>query len=170
MYVFIAMQSRDGYAHACVRTRIIYIVRRTLPFQNYYGDQRLSHAPFSTAYTVQKRMSDSIEFRSLTRCRDKLVTALKLDAVTVANALVSSNLIPPAVSSEIGELASSERKANHLVDCIFAKVQISHTHYSRFIAVLSQLAWLNDIVEILNSTHCKFGVFGLTLFLNEVFV
>ena len=101
------------------------------------------------------KMSDSVEFRALTRCRDKLVTAFKLDAVSVANALVSSNLIPPVVSSEIGELASSERKANRLVDCIFAKVQISHTHYNSFIGVFSQLTWLSDIVEILNSTHRK---------------
>ena len=101
------------------------------------------------------KMSDSIEFLALTRCRDKLVTAFKLDAVTVANALVSNNLIPPAVSTEIGELASSERKANRLVDCIFAKVEISRTHYNSFIAVFSQVAWLSDIVDILNSTHRK---------------
>ena len=100
-------------------------------------------------------MSDSIEFLALTRCRDKLVTAFKLDAVTVANALVSNNLIPPAVSSEVGELASSERKANRLVDCVFAKVEISRTHYNSFIAVFSQVAWLSDIVDILNSTHRK---------------
>ena len=101
-------------------------------------------------------MSDSIEYRTLVQCREKLVTALKLDAVTVANALVSKNLIPPAVSSEIGELATSQGKANRLVDCIFAKVRISHTHYHSFVALFSQHGWLSDIVETLTSTYRKF--------------
>ena len=100
-------------------------------------------------------MSDSVEYQSLVKCRDKLVIAFKLDAVTVANSLVSSDLIPPAISSEIGELATSERRASRLVDCIFAKVEISHTHYGSFITVFSQFGWLSDIVEILNSTHRK---------------
>ena len=116
----------------------------------------LRATPFNTAVHVPK-MSDSVEYRSLVKCRDKLVTAFKLDAVTVANCLVSSNLIPPAISSEIGELATSERKASRLVDCIFAKVEISHTHYSSFVTVFSQFGWLSDIVEILNSTHRKLG-------------
>ena len=98
----------------------------------------------------------SVEYRTFIRCRDKLVTAFKLDAVTVADALVSSNLIPPAVSTEIGELVTSERKASRLVDCIFAKVEISHTHFNSFITVFSQVGpWLSDIVDILNSTHRK---------------
>ena len=129
------------YAHVPTILHVIIIVYEPCPIR----------------YSRTRKMSDSVEFRALTRCRDKLVTAFKLDAVTVANVLVSNNLIPPAVSSEIGELAtlSSERKANRLVDCIFAKVQISHTHYNSFIAVFSKVAWLSDIVEILNSTHRK---------------
>ena len=102
-----------------------------------------------------KKMSDSVEYRSLVKCRDKLITAFKLDTVTVANSLVSSNLIPPAISSEIEELATSERKASRLVDCMFAKVEISHTHYNSFITMFSRFGWLSDIVEILNSTYSK---------------
>ena len=134
----------------------MFLFKRTLIFvMDYYGTSPICLSRQRPHPAALKIMSDSIEFLTLTRCRDKLVAAFKLDAVTVANALVSNNLIPPAVSSEIGELTSSERKANRLVDCIFTKVEISRTHYNSFIAVLSQVAWLNDIVDILNSTYRK---------------
>ena len=100
-------------------------------------------------------MSDSIEYRTLVRCREKLVTAFTMDTMAVANALVSNDLLPPNVSSEIGELATSQGKANRLVDCILSKVLISHTHYNSFIVVFSQIPWLSDIIEFLKSTYGK---------------
>ena len=100
-----------------------------------------------------RKMSDSVEYRTLSRCRDKLVTALKLDAVTIADAFVSRSLISPAIASEVNELVTSEQKARRLVDCVFGQVQISHTQYDSFMSVFSQLDWLNDLVRILNSTR-----------------
>ena len=106
-------------------------------------------------------MSDSVEYRTLSRCRDKLVTAFKLDAVTIADAFVSRNLISPAIASEVNELVTSEQKARRLVDCVFGQVQISHTQYDSFMYVFSQLDWLQDIVRILNSTHSKLGSYTI---------
>ena len=104
-------------------------------------------------------MSDSVEYRTLARCRDKLVTAFKLDAVTIADAFVSRSLISAAIASEVNELATSEQKARRLADCVFGQVQISpHTQYGNFMSVFSQLDWLKDLVHILNSTHSKFSV------------
>ena len=102
-------------------------------------------------------MSDSVEYRTLSRCRDKLVTAFKLDAVTIADAFVSRSLISPAIASEVNELVTSEQKARRLVDCVFGQVQISHTQYDSFMSVFSQLDWLQDLVRVLNSTRSKLG-------------
>ena len=104
-------------------------------------------------YRCTRKMSDSVEYRTLSRCRDKLVTAFKLDAVTIADAFVSRSLISPAIASEVNELVTSEQKARRLVDYVFGQVQIPHTQYDSFMSVFSQLDWLLDLVRILNSTH-----------------
>ena len=101
-------------------------------------------------------MSDSIEYKTLVRCRNKLVSAFKLDPVTIANNLVARNLIPPAVASEVTELATKEQKAGVLVECVFGKVEISQRQYDSFIAVFSEYGWLSDLVDVLNRTHRKF--------------
>ena len=101
------------------------------------------------------KMSDSVEYRTLSRCRDKLVTAFKLDSVTIADAFVSQSLISATIASEVNELATSEQKARRLVDCVFGQVLISDTQYDKFMSVFSQLDWLKDLVRILNSTHSK---------------
>jgi hypothetical protein len=100
-------------------------------------------------------MSDSVEYRTLSRCRDKLVTAFKLDAGTIADTFVARSLISPAIASDVNELTTSEQKARRLVDCVFGQVQISHTQYDSFMSVFSQLDWLKDLVSKLNSTHGK---------------
>jgi ABC-type sugar transport system ATPase subunit len=100
-------------------------------------------------------MSYSVEYRTLSRCRDKLVTAFKLDAGTLADTFVSHNLISPAIASEVNELVISEQKARRLVDSVFDKVKLSYTNYESFMTVFSQFVWLNDLVRILNSTHSK---------------
>ena len=95
-------------------------------------------------------MSDSVEYRALVTCREKLVSAFKLDPLTIADSLVAKDMVPPSVSTtETSELA------RRLVDCVFTKVEICRTHYDTFITVLSQHGWLNDIVRILKSTHGK---------------
>ena len=101
------------------------------------------------------KMSDSVEYRTLSRCRDKLVTAFKLDSVTIADAFVSQSLISATIASEVNELATSEQKARRLVDCVFGQVLISDTQYDKFMSVFSQLDWLKDLVRILDSTHGK---------------
>ena len=110
-------------------------------------------------------MSDSVEYQTLVRCRDKLYTAFRLDPVTIAHSLVATNLIPPTVASEVNELATSEQKAGRLVECFFGKVEISHCRYDDFITVFYRYGWLGDLVDILNSTRRKFM---LTLNIHEL--
>ena len=98
------------------------------------------------------KMSDSIEYKTLARCRDKLVTSFKLDPLVIADNLVAKDLVPPTLASPTTERATLARK---LIDCVFSKVEISRNHYDTFIAVISQHGWLKDIVEILASTHSK---------------
>ena len=115
----------------------------------------LQDTPHGLVLARLGKMSDSVEYRTLSRCRDKLVTAFKLDSVTVADAFVSQSLISATITSEVNELATSEQKARRLVDCVFGQVQISHTQYDKFMSVFSQLDWLKDLVRILNCTHSK---------------
>ena len=68
-------------------------------------------------------MSDSIEYRTLSRCHDKLVTAFKLDAVTIADAFVSQSLILPTIVLEKNELVTSEQRARRLVDYVFNQIK-----------------------------------------------
>lgn len=103
------------------------------------------------------REMDTVEYKTLVQCRSKLVTAFKLDPGTIADELITRELIPPGVASDVTELTSSEQKARKLVDCVFAKVELSpKTEYDRFLSVLSQVGtWLDKVVGILNSTHSK---------------
>lgn len=100
-------------------------------------------------------MTDTLEYETLVRCRNKLVTALKLDPANVADELISKNLVPPSVATEMTELTRSEDKARRLVECIFNKVELSSGAYESFIAVFTECGWLEDLVGILNAAHRK---------------
>ena len=68
-------------------------------------------------------MSGSVEYRTLSRCHNKLVTAFKLDAVTIADAFVSRSLILPTIVLEKNELVTSEQRARRLVDYVFDQIK-----------------------------------------------
>ena len=66
-----------------------------------------------------------------------------LDAVTIANDLVARDLIPPAVASEVTELATKEQKVVKLVECVLTVgvVELSREQYHGLVAVLVQHSW-----------------------------
>ena len=68
-------------------------------------------------------MSDSVEYRTLPRCHDKLVTAFKLDAVIIADTFVSRSLILPTIVLEKNELVTSKQRARRLVDYVFDQIK-----------------------------------------------
>ena len=69
-------------------------------------------------------MSGSVEYRTLSRCHDKLVTAFKLDAVITADTFISQSLISPTIALEMNELVTSEQKARRLVDYVFDQIKV----------------------------------------------
>ena len=89
-------------------------------------------------------MAETLEYKTVVSCFNKLVTALKQDPVAVANELVSESLIPPVDGS-----IDVQKLAQLLLD----KIQLSPKRYYDIVKVFSRLDWLADIVDILQSEH-----------------
>ena len=89
-------------------------------------------------------MAESLEYKTVLSCFDKLVTALKLDPLTVANELVAEGLIPPVDGS-----VDAQKLAQLLRD----KIKLTPKRYYDVIKVFSRHEWLGDIVDILQEEH-----------------
>ena len=89
-------------------------------------------------------MAESLEYKTVLSCFDKLVTALKLDPLAVSNELVAEGLIPPA---------SGAVDAQKLAQLLLERVKLSPRRYYDVIKVFSRHEWLGDIVDILQKEH-----------------
>ena len=94
-------------------------------------------------------MADSLEYKTVLSCFAQLVTALKLDPLTVSNELVAEGLIPPMDGA-----VDAQKLAQLLRDLI----QLSPKHYYDVIKVFSGHEWLGVMVEILQEKHSMFFV------------
>ena len=89
-------------------------------------------------------MAESLEYKTVLWCFDKLVTALKLDPLAVSNELVSEGLIPPVDGTV---------KAQELAQLLRDAIKLSSKRYYDVIKVFSRHEWLGDMVEILQEKH-----------------
>ena len=89
-------------------------------------------------------MADTLEYKTVLSCFDKLVTALKLDPLAVSNELVAEGLIPPADGSV---------DAQKLAQVLLERIQLSPKRYYDVIKVFSRHEWLGDMVDILQEEH-----------------
>ena len=89
-------------------------------------------------------MAESLEYKTVQTCFNKLVTALKQDPQTVANDLVARSLIPPVDGS---------KDAQKLAQLLLERIELSPKRYYDVVKVLSQHDWLVDIVDILQEEH-----------------
>ena len=87
-------------------------------------------------------MDDSIAYKTLLACFDKLVLALRANPVTISNELAANGLIPPP---------DGQIEAQQLVQRILDIVKVEPTRYDDIVKVLSRHDWLKDIVGILHS-------------------
>ena len=99
------------------------------------------------ASSLECKMSESIQYKTLLACFNKLVDSLKQDPVTVWNELASAYLIPPPDGP--GQLI----EAQQLARCILNIVRVEPTRYDDVMKVLSKHDWLRDIVKILHTTY-----------------
>ena len=89
-------------------------------------------------------MTDSIEYKTLRACFDKLVLALKLDPVPISNELAAAGLIPPPDGN-----IEAQQLTQHILDI----VKVEPSRYDDVFMVLSRHVWLQDISGILQTTH-----------------
>ena len=91
-------------------------------------------------------MAESLQYKTILACFDKLVDSLKLDPLTISNELVAKSLIPPADEQIDGQ---------KLAEILLKRVKVEPSRYYDIIYILSRHDWLKDIVEILRKEHCK---------------
>ena len=89
-------------------------------------------------------MAESLEYKTVVSCFDKLVTALKLDPLAVSNELVAEGLIPPVDGSV---------DAQKLAQLLLERIRLSSKRYYDVIKVCCRHEWLGDIVDILQEEH-----------------
>ena len=97
-------------------------------------------------------MAESLEYKTVLSCFDKLVTALKLDPLAVSNELVAESLIPPVDGS-----VDAQKLAQLLLD----KIQLSPRRYYDVVKVFSRHEWLRDVVDILQEEHGMWWLYTL---------
>ena len=91
-------------------------------------------------------MSDSIAYKTLLACFDRLVLALKSDPVTISNELVAVNLFPPP---------DGNMEAQQLAQRILDIVKVEPARYDDVMKVLSKHNWLRDIRKILETAYSE---------------
>ena len=90
-------------------------------------------------------MSESLEYKTLLACYDKLVTALKSDPLGIATELIAVDLIPP--------LDVKKTDAQELARLLLNKVELVPERYHDIVEAFSRHRWLKDIVTILQTEH-----------------
>ena len=88
---------------------------------------------------------ESKEYKTILRCFNKLVIALKLDPMTILNDLATEDLLP----------LDTQADAQKLAIAISGLVTIDKSNYDRVLKVLSNYDWLKQIVALLKSTYGK---------------
>ena len=93
-------------------------------------------------------MTESVEYKTILTCFDKIVTALKSDPVPISNELVSANLISPVDCPQID--------AQKLAQLLLDKIKLAPKRYYDVVRIFSRHDWLGDIVEILQAEQSKY--------------
>ena len=89
-------------------------------------------------------MAESLEYKTVLSCFDKLVTALKQDPLVVSNELAAKSLIPPV---------SGSVNAQKLAELLLERIELSPKRYYDVVSVFSGHSWLGDIVDILQEEY-----------------
>ena len=91
-------------------------------------------------------------YKAIIQCRDKLVTALSTDILTISGVLVAKEFIPAESSSKmlLPNLTPQE-KATILVIAITEKIKLAPNRFQELIKILSVQTCTKDIVKNLSS-------------------
>ena len=93
--------------------------------------------------------SDSVEYKTLIGCVNKLTIAFKSSLTSIANDLLSNGFIPPEVHDKVTEMASGlsdDLKATKLVKCVTDQVRMCPGRYYDFMALpVLKEQWLSSL-------------------------
>ena len=109
----------------------------------------LSHLVGSDHF-LSRAMAESFQYKALLECYDSLVTALKLDPASLADALATKGLVPPGkITNQPGTEADQARV---LAGCILDRVKLVPSRYYDVVDIMSKYQWMEDFVRILKTT------------------
>lgn len=89
-------------------------------------------------------MSQTAEYRTVVAKRDILVTAISIDSLTVANKLITRELVPP---ESISQHETEQQIATQLVDKVTRKILIDSRNFRVFWDALNEIDIMSDVVE-----------------------
>ncbi len=94
------------------------------------------------------------EFLALERSCETLITGMKMDPISVCNALVSEGLIPPLVREYCSSSAKLDsEKSQKLFNTIMDRVEINPAVYHKIMAKLESHKWLEDCLDIIRRNY-----------------
>ena len=91
-------------------------------------------------------------YKAMIHCRDKLVTAVSSDILSISGILVANEFIPPEISSKmLLPTLTPQEKATSLVIAITEKVKLVPNRFQELIKLFSEQICTKDIVPSLSS-------------------
>ena len=93
----------------------------------------------------------NVPHQMMLRFNDKLITALSTDPLGIAGISLAKGLIPEHTEAQMHQRSTPREKATILVTAIRQRIEISPKRFHEFLNILSEQAWTEDIVEVLQS-------------------
>ena len=99
--------------------------------------------------------TESLEYKTLIGCIDKLTAAFRCSPLTVANELLSNGFISPEAHGKVlTSLLGDDVKAAQLVKCVTDLVSVCPGKYYDFMALsLFEEPWLNPLHQVLTTAY-----------------
>ena len=109
--------------------------------------------------------SESVEYRTLIVCNDKLTTMFKLSPVSIANELLAEGLIPPEVHGKVLAPGLDDVvKATGLVTCVRDIVKVCPGKYHGFMAMpMFKEKWLKQLHDAITTEYGKARPKGVSI-------
>ena len=91
-------------------------------------------------------------YKTMIRCRDKLVTALSTDILSISGVLVANEFVPAEVSSKmLLPTLTPQEKATILVIAITEKIKLAPDRFQELIKIFSEQTCTKDVITHLSS-------------------
>ena len=107
--------------------------------------------------------SESLEYKTLIGCVNKLSIAFKSSLISTANELLSNGFIPPEVHDKVTGMASGlsdDMKATNLVKCVTDQVKMCPGRYYDFMSLpVLKEQWLSSLHDAIITEYGEMNTF-----------